>query len=581
MSGRRSILLLCDDRKQHAPNVLHHIAAFRRHSSHDIHVFNPTRSDGRGAPDLDAFDVVVIHYTLVVTLDSYLPAPLRERIARFSGLKVQFIQDEYRWIDTITACMRDLGIDLLFTLVPEREVPKVYGGRLPGVETVTTLAGYVPEELVGRPTPPLEARPLDVGYRGRTLPYWLGRIGQEKAEIARGFLARAPRYGLRCDLGWSETDRLYGERWIRFLESCRATLGTESGATIADYDGSVERGVKEYLAAKPAASFEEVEREVLAPHEGNLDLRVISPRQFEAACLRTALVLFPGSYSGILETDRHYIPLAKDFSNMDEVAERLRDLPALQAMVDRTYDDLVASRRYALESFVREFDELLTARAPAGATARRRAAGGPRLRRPRVRPAVDRVYLFVCALAAWRLVARRPALRRIAVAWARSREARAAVEGQRLRDDLFKLALLLEARAGRLPAEEPFFVEAAYDEAARRLMFGSIRAEQGELPPADGDVPVERIRMSLQEGSLHEIVWNHAALGDRVFVPLPAGRKLEIYVGYHGLSGAHSFRALALLAPRFPDLVLEALGPLVRASAAQSRSRAAGAVRIR
>lgn len=570
MSDQRSILFLCDDGKRHAANVLQHIAAFRQHSRHDVHIFNPVGTDGTSAPELDEFDIVVIHYTLVITIDSYLPPALRERISRFQGYKVQFIQDEYRWIDAITARMQELGIDLLFTLVPEPEVAKIYGPRLPGVETVTTLAGYVSDDLVERPTPPLESRPLDVGYRGRTPPYWLGRFGQEKVEVGRGFLVRAPQYGLRCDIGWSETDRLYGERWVRFLTSCRATLGTESGATIADYDGSVERRVKEYLAADPTASFEEVERDVLAPYEGNVQLKVISPRQFEAAALRTALILFPGSYSGILEPDHHYIPLAKDFSNMEDVAERVRDVPSLQAMVDRAYADLVASGRYSLEAFVHEFDELVAERAPAHTVPGSRPRRARAARRLAPRELVDRAYGALSLVVGWRLIARRRALRRLALAWARSARARRAVRRERLLDDLLKLALLLDGQAGR-SAGMRFRVQPRYDAQEGRLTLGSRPLARDEISmPPDGEVLPLLARL-LREGSLHEIVWNHGAIGEYVWAPLVAGRKLAVHVGYHAMNGVHSFRALVLLAPHFPDLILEALEPALRVSGQDAR----------
>src|SRR5713101_758863 len=197
--------------------------------------------------------------------------------------------------------MRDIGIHVLYTLVPEPEIPKIWDeSRLPGVLKVNTLAGYVPEALVERRVPAFEARPLDIGYRGRVLPYWLGRIGQEKALIAQGVLAHADRWGLKVDLGWREGDRIYGRSWVDFISSCKATLGTESGATITDFDGSIERSVKRYVADHPQADFEEIHREVLARFEGNVWMNVISPRIFEAVALRTGLILFSGEYSGVL-----------------------------------------------------------------------------------------------------------------------------------------------------------------------------------------------------------------------------------------------------------------------------------------
>ena len=258
MTDRRSILLLCSTERNEGGNVAAHVAALTRMSRHDVRPFNPVdRPDAAALLDLNEFDVVVIHYTIAVTIERYLPNVLREKIARFQGLKVQFIQDEYRWIDAVTARVRELEIDLLYTLVPEAEVAKIYGSRLPEVKITPTLAGFVPDELVDRVTLPLAERPIDVGYRGRTVPYWLGRLAYEKWAIGVEFAASAERFGLKCDIAVGEDDRIYGERWNRFLASCRATLGTESGASIADFDGSVEAAVKDYLVRHADALFEE------------------------------------------------------------------------------------------------------------------------------------------------------------------------------------------------------------------------------------------------------------------------------------------------------------------------------------
>lgn len=558
----RSILLLCDDSRGHAGNLLEHIDAFRRHSRHTVTTFNPVGGGDAAAIDLDPYDAVVIHYSLAVLLDSYLPPALRERISAFGGLKVQFIQDEYRWIDAVTARMLELGIGVLYTCVPESEAEKLYRPRLPEVELVTTLAGWVPDAPPAD-TAALAARPLDVGYRGRTVPYWLGRFGQEKVEIGRGFLERARAHGLRCDIAWSETDRLYGSRWTEFLTSCRAALGTESGATIADYDGSVERGVRNYLEANPTASFGEIERDVLAPYEGNLDLKVISPRQFEAAALRTALVLFPGAYSGVLQPGRHYIRLERDFSNMDDVVAQLRDPAALQELVDRAYEEIVASGRYSLASFVAGFDRLVDEQAPAGSRAPRRR----RLPRPlhaRVRGLERPFHRQLRLLAAARSLSRIPLLRRLAAAWRRDPDARRTISRARLRDDLLKLGLLLEAQQGRVCHGAPFRVEWRYDPAESRLALGS----RLWSPSPDGQVDREPVRAAIREERLEEIVWNHLPVGEVVWAPLAVGRKVAVPVGYHAVNGAHSFRALTVLSRRSPELVLEALEPLLAVPAA-------------
>jgi hypothetical protein len=160
VSERRSILLLCDESRSHAANVLQHIEALATLSEHDVYRFNPLdRPDACQRLDLSEFDAVAIHYTISLMSARYLPPPLPERLTRFEGLKVQFIQDEYRAVDAVTAAMRSLGIDVLFTCAPEPAAGAIYNSRLPSVTRVFTLPGYVPDELVGRQVAPMSERP--------------------------------------------------------------------------------------------------------------------------------------------------------------------------------------------------------------------------------------------------------------------------------------------------------------------------------------------------------------------------------------------------------------------------------------
>ena len=46
---------------------------------------------------------------------------------------------------------------------------------------------------------------------------------------------------------------------------------------------------------------------------------------FETAAFRVCLILFPGSYSGILKPNIHFIELEKDFSNISEVLDQMKD----------------------------------------------------------------------------------------------------------------------------------------------------------------------------------------------------------------------------------------------------------------
>jgi hypothetical protein len=369
---RLEILLLGVRPKSNANTIVDHLQAFRRYSRHRIHFLqNVTAVHGTfggrlptlpKSLDLAAFDALVIHYTNYLPSDECFDRLARERIADFRGLKVLFLQDEYRQVDPISARARELGVDVLFTCVPEPEIDKVYpAARLPRVTKVPTLTGFVPEDLVKRDVPPLSLRPVDVGYRARRVPLWLGELGQEKWEIAPKFEAATRGESLALDVSCEEKDRLYGEAWIAFLASCKATLGVESGASVFDFTGDIERSVEHYVAERPQAPFREVQHKFLREHEGRISLNQISPRCFEAAALRTAMILYEGRYSGILEPGRHYIPLRKDFGNIAEVIGALRDTAALQRMVDRAHEEIARDPRYSYRRFIETFDALVEA----------------------------------------------------------------------------------------------------------------------------------------------------------------------------------------------------------------------------
>src|SRR5947207_12704126 len=113
---RLSILLLADSHPAHAQTVLDHVSSFGRYSRHEISYANPVGMPEAATLHLDRYDVVVVHWSLVITYDTYISPAIRERLRAYDGLKIQFIQDEYRWINEITSMMRWLGIDVIFSV---------------------------------------------------------------------------------------------------------------------------------------------------------------------------------------------------------------------------------------------------------------------------------------------------------------------------------------------------------------------------------------------------------------------------------------------------------------------------------
>jgi hypothetical protein len=192
-------------------------------------------------------------------------------------------------------------------------------------------------------------RQLVIGYRGRRLPFWYGNLGQEKLLIGQKMRQLCEERNIPADIEWEE-------------DNCKATLGTESGANVFDFDGSLRQSVERLLADNPTVSYQEVFETYLAEHEGKIITNQVSPKTFEAIACRTALVLFEGAYSGVVQPHVHYIPLKKDLSNVDEVLAKLGDDHYLERLTERAYNDVIASGRHTYERCIQAFDALICQR---------------------------------------------------------------------------------------------------------------------------------------------------------------------------------------------------------------------------
>lgn len=355
----RKVLLLCDYGPGTAGTIVDHIEAFPRYSKDEYFVLS-NLGDLPGWLDLTRFDALVFHYSLVAAYDTYISPAGRARIRAFGGFKAAFVQDDYRWINDTVDALAYMGIHALFPLTPPDIADLVYSPqRLPGVRKETVLAGYVPRQLVGMEVKPLHERALDVGYRARKVPPWLGSFALQKWQIAERFAVDAQKHGLKVDLSVREEDRIYGDAWVEFVAGCRAMLGTESGVSVCDFTGEIQRNVEAHLRKEPDATFETL-RDLYFKHEdGRIPFNVISPRCFESAALRTLMILYEGTYSGVLVPWRHYVPLKHDHSNVEEVLRVLRSPQEAQAIVDRAYQEIALGEAYSFESMVRLVDRVM------------------------------------------------------------------------------------------------------------------------------------------------------------------------------------------------------------------------------
>jgi len=134
-------------------------------------------------------------------------------------------------------------------------------------------------------------------------------------------------------------------------------LGVESGVSCFDLEDEV---FSEYLElARTHKRVELGDLTTLPRWEDVVYYRTISPRHFEAAALRVCQILFEGRYSGAMEPMRHYIPLKKDYSNIDDVLERARDPLLRRELAENAYADLIASGEWSYARLMERVDAVL------------------------------------------------------------------------------------------------------------------------------------------------------------------------------------------------------------------------------
>lgn len=352
-TGRKaSILIFYDPMAVSIGTVREHLNAFRLFTGFRVQYASGVNG-ARLLVDLDAYDAVVVHYSVRVAFERHMPEWISEAIASYRGLKILFAQDEYDFTETTRRFVERVGIDMFFTCVPPASIDSVYPkARFRGTEFVPTLTGYVPNAFLSNSEwRPIAERPIWIGYRGRELPPWYGDLGRDKVMIARKLLEVARARGIAADIAWTEDSRIYGEEWYAFIRSCRAMLGTESGSNVFDETGELREAIQAFQTRNPSAGYDAIWNRFLSGRDGQIRMNQISPRLFEAIGLGTPLILVEGEYSGILTPGKHYIALCRDFSNVDEVMEMLKDESLLEGMRRRAFDDIVATGRYSYQSF--------------------------------------------------------------------------------------------------------------------------------------------------------------------------------------------------------------------------------------
>lgn len=356
---KKRILFLYNVASCRVNTVREYVNAFGLFSRHEVTYFDAIGESSINESFLNSFDVIVIHYSVRISSKGHLSEDIHQKLKKYNGVKFLFIQDEYDNLAMTYSYMKSINFDTVFSCVPNEFLDYVYPGIQFGhTNFINILTGYIPYTLLNFKFPKIADRNIDVFYRGRSLPYIYGTLGREKYEIGFKFKKALNDLGVEfnVDIESDEEKRIYGDSWNYRLSRSKATLGTESGSNLFDFDGNLESLIEEEV--KNGKGYEDIYEKYIKERESQIQMNQISPKVFEAISLGTVLILYEGKYSGILVPWVHYIPLKKDFSNIKQVVEILQNDEELQKYSDRAYNDIIVKGEYTYQSFIQNiFDK--------------------------------------------------------------------------------------------------------------------------------------------------------------------------------------------------------------------------------
>lgn len=479
-------------------------------------------------------DVCILHTTFLCArwYDGFETYRRRFRwVSTLDCPKIALPQDEYDHAAVLEEWLLELGATSVYSCFGREQRSILYptlGERVAFHETLTGfIDGRGAADVASRMLPHSE-RPWDVVYRATKLPYWFGSHGQLKHRIGEVVERVGGDLGLRMDISTRWEDTIFGDRWLDFLMSGRAVIGCESGSSVLDTRGEIQRRITGLLAEQPDLTFEEVDAQMPAGWD-SYAFFAISPRHLEAVVTKTAQVLVEGTYSGVLEPERHYIPVRRDLTNLEDALERLRDVEAVEAMTERAYREVYLEGHNTLEAFAAELDEEPKRRARRIAVpfelARRMPV--PKVpeslaRRTELLPRGGRLVPLLLTLLDALL--RDPGARRLLI---RFSAGRVSLPLREVVQDIILLRVLARIRR----------------DGSRRGESWSLTAESaaGTITIRTHPHAPEKPRLTLP-GTFESVVWNHSAVAQAA--PLFPRRPGWAWVTV-GTHGRHEFRSLA------------------------------------
>ncbi|HTK41630.1 MAG TPA: glycosyltransferase [Gemmatimonadales bacterium] len=293
---------------------------------------------GRCLLTLRRYDLVVVSHAAAGD-DMTVLLRSAHWLRRRRGKLVMFIGNEYDLLDEKIGFIEAVGAEFICSQLPTPAARYLYrecgGSRILSMPHALNPKVYQPR--CGT------ERPVDIGFIGDV--YWPFVGDRERTDLIEAFERDGARWGLKCQI---RKLRIARAEWAGFLNTCKGTIGAESGTYYLNDRGRLLAAAREYnLLQHREASFDEVFEKFYRGQPREVSGKSISSRHFEPIGTKTCQILLEGEYNGVLAADEHYISVRKDRSNLDEAVRRFRDEGYRQTIAERAYEHVMTNHTYA------------------------------------------------------------------------------------------------------------------------------------------------------------------------------------------------------------------------------------------
>lgn len=293
---------------------------------------------GRCLVRIRDYDLIVVSHAAAGE-DMTLLDRARRLLQRRHGKLIMFIGNEYDLLDEKIAFARDSDADYVCSQIPNESARELYSA-VEGAEILSIPHALNP--VVYHEIPGISRR-TDIGFIGDI--YWPFVGDRERTELIEWFEHNGADHGLACDI---RKIRVSPDDWNLFLNGCHTIIGAESGTYYLNERGALLNRARDYnLNINRSAAFDDVFQRFYADAPRVLSGKSISSRHFEPIGTKTCQILMEGHYNGILQPDRHYIPVRKDLSNIEEAIRKFKDQGLRETIVRETYEYVMDQHTYA------------------------------------------------------------------------------------------------------------------------------------------------------------------------------------------------------------------------------------------